>query len=110
MPVYEYCCEACGPFDALKPLSEFRSPVACPNCGQSAPRMIGSAPSLSTLSHAMRRAHAMNERSADTPRSTRSGHGMNCGCCSTSSRPGKTRRTADGGKTFLGARPWMISH
>jgi hypothetical protein len=35
---------------------------------------------------------------------------MNCGCCSGGKSAGKTRNTADGGKTFAGSRPWMISH
>ena len=110
MPVYEYGCTACGPFEKYAALSDFRAPAACPDCGADAARMIGTAPALSALSQAIHRAHALNERSAEAPRSTRSGHGMNCGCCGTQARRGKTRHTADGGKTFVGARPWMISH
>src|SRR3546814_2158506 len=108
MPVYEYRCDACGQFEARRPLAEFRAPAACPDCGEFAARFIGSAPALSSLSQAVRRAHAMNETSADAPRSTRAGHGMNCGCCGNRARAGKTRHTADGGKTFQGARPWVI--
>lgn len=110
MPVYDYRCEACGPFDALRPMSECRMPAACPHCEQPASRIIGTAPALATLSQAARRAHAVNERSAAAPRSTRSAHGMHCACCSTPHRAGKTRSTVDGGKTFPGTRPWMISH
>lgn len=110
MPIYEYECTECGEFDAFQSLALFRSPAACPECAVLSPRIIGSAPALSALSQAVHRAHAMNERSAQAPRSTQSGHGMSCGCCSGKARPGKTRKTADGGKTFAGARPWMISH
>jgi len=110
MPVYEYACAECGAFDHFAPLSAFRAPAPCPDCGVDAPRIIGSAPAVSALSQAIHRAHALNEKSAEAPRSTRSGHGMNCGCCGTKARSGKTRHTPDGGKTFQGARPWMISH
>lgn len=110
MPVYDYFCAGCGPFEVFRPMSEFKSPAACPDCGQPAARMIGSAPALSLMSQAVRRAHALNEKSADAPRSTRSGHGMSCACCSAKAKPGKTRHTADGWKTFQKGRPWMISH
>ncbi|HAP26283.1 MAG TPA: FmdB family transcriptional regulator, partial [Achromobacter sp.] len=59
---------------------------------------------------AVNRAHAANERSANEPRSSRAGHGMNCGCCGSARSRGRTRTSGDGAKSFAGARPWMISH
>jgi len=111
MPVYEYACADCGVFDALRPLAQFRDPAPCPRCGRESGRVVASAPALGALSGVMRAAYAANERSAHEPRSTRAGHGMGCACCGgATAKAGRTRRSADGGKTFAGARPWMISH
>jgi putative FmdB family regulatory protein len=110
MPTYDYACDACGEFSALRPLAQRRDPVDCPVCGQASPRTLGGAPALGALSSAINRARTQNERSANEPRSTRSGHGMNCGCCAGAKRPGKTRVAADGSKAFSNSRPWMISH
>lgn len=110
MPTYDYCCESCGEFSMLRPLAQRQDPAPCPECGQDTARILGAAPALGALSSAVNRARAMNERSASEPRSTRSGHGMGCNCCSGSKRPGKTRTAADGSKTFANSRPWMISH
>lgn len=110
MPMYDYACEGCGEFAALRPLAQWRDPAACPQCGAMSGRIIGGAPAISALSSAVNRARAVNERSAHEPRSSRAGHGMNCGCCSGGRAAGKTRTTADGAKSFAGARPWMISH
>ena len=110
MPVYEYGCPRCGVFAAMGSLARFREPADCPACGTRSERVLVSAPALGILGQALKQAHAVNERSADAPRSTRAGHGMGCACCGTSASVGKTRQTADGGKAFAGARPWMISH
>ena len=110
MPMYDYACGRCGEFAALVPLARWREPAACPQCGAPSGRIVGGAPAISALSSAVNRARAANERSAHEPRSSRAGHGMNCGCCSGGSRSGKTRTASDGAKSFAGARPWMISH
>ncbi|HEY0294073.1 MAG TPA: zinc ribbon domain-containing protein [Bordetella sp.] len=111
MPTYDYSCARCGAFSALRPLAQRHDAASCPQCGAAAPRVLGAAPALGALSSAMNRARAMNERNANEPRSARAGHGMHCGCCGGGKKlPGKTRATADGGKTFAGSRPWMISH
>ncbi|ANN65501.1 zinc ribbon domain-containing protein [Bordetella bronchialis] len=111
MPLYDYSCAQCGDFAAMRPMARWRDPAPCPECGAAAHRIVAGAPALGALSSAVRRAHAMNERNASEPRSTRGGHGMNCGCCGGTARSGgKTRRTADGGKTFADSRPWMIGH
>lgn len=110
MPMYDYSCGACGEFSAMRPLAQFRDAAACPACGTLSQKIIAGAPALGALGSAVNRAMAMNEKNANEPRSSRGGHGMNCGCCSGQKLPGKTQRTADGGKTFANSRPWMISH
>jgi putative FmdB family regulatory protein len=111
MPVYDYECAECGPFTAMRPMSECELPKDCPDCGSSTPRAYLTAPRLSGLSAERRLAHATNERSANAPRTASSTqkHGAGCACCSgRSSR--STRRGRDGSKSFPASRPWMISH
>lgn len=118
MPVYDYLCDACGPFTAMRPMAECDKPNTCPACGARAPRALLTAPHFSTMSSERRRAHATNERSAHAPRSlpeykasqeSKSSHGAGCACCS-----GKTgrlvKRGKSGAKSFPTSRPWMISH
>jgi putative FmdB family regulatory protein len=118
MPMYEYLCHSCGPFEEIRPIGEFAEPTDCPDCGTAAPRVMLTAPRLALMSSGDRHAHATNERSRHEPHfSTRDsraagGHGPGCSCCS-SSKSAKNSRTAvgkDGSKAFPSARPWMISH
>ena len=46
MPLYEYICEDCGPFAAMRPLAAFADPLACPDCGAEAPRNLLASPAL----------------------------------------------------------------
>lgn len=46
MPLYEFVCETCGPFAAMRPLSAFADPYACPDCGAESPRNLMASPSL----------------------------------------------------------------
>lgn len=110
MPLYEYMCDACGPFEEIAPISRFSDPCDCPDCGATSPRVLLSVPRLATLSNGTRRAHETNERSADSPK--RSSHGPGCGCCGGSSKKknSKTLYRPDGSKSFPTKRPWMISH
>jgi putative FmdB family regulatory protein len=112
MPVYEYLCEKCGPFTEIRPMAECDEPHDCPDCSRAAPRVILTAPRMSSLSTERRIAHATNERSAHAPRSSaQSGHahGAGCSCCSGTSKR-RVKRGKGGGKSFPTARPWMISH
>lgn len=116
MPSYDYLCPACGPFEARAAMADFDKPCACPDCGATSPRALLRAPLLANMDGARRRAHATNERSADSPR--RSGqsaghsHGPGCSCCSggASKKPSGTFYRPDGSKSFPAKRPWMISH
>jgi putative FmdB family regulatory protein len=112
MPVYEYRCDACGPFTQMRPMAEYEQPTPCPGCGAAAPRVILTAPHCSTLSTQSRLAHATNERSANAPRtlsSKKGSHGAGCTCCSGKSSR-MMRRGKRGLKSFPTSRPWMISH
>ncbi|MDO5056197.1 MAG: zinc ribbon domain-containing protein [Lautropia sp.] len=130
MPIYDYLCAACGPFDALRTLRE-RAQAPCPGCRQPAPQVLMHAPRLGLMSGAQRLAHARNEQAQHAPRSSREGdaegryrrlgHGGGCACCT----PGARRGSGSAGGTLPGNgpttsarrvrqsshnRPWMISH
>ena len=107
MPVYDYACDACGPFTVLRPMAEFQDPHDCPDCGTACGRAFLTAPNLASMDAGLRKAHATNERSRHAPRRV-SGHGAGCGCCSGSTKA-KTQATP-AAKSFPSARPWMISH
>jgi len=110
MPVYEFACETHGLFEALRPMAAFREPCACPECGAAAPRVLVTAPRLATPDRGRIKAHAVNERSADSPLKL-SEHGAGCSCCSGGSKKARpTMLRPDGARSFPSARPWMISH
>ncbi|MEC8630074.1 MAG: zinc ribbon domain-containing protein [Pseudomonadota bacterium] len=110
MPVYEYLCDSCGPFEALAPMSKFADPCDCPDCAATAPRIMITAPHVSGVSSSTRHAHETNERAADSPKKL-SSHGPGCGCCSGGhKKKSKTLYRPDGSKSFPTKRPWMISH
>jgi len=106
MPEYDYLCPDCGPFTAIRPMAEFKAPQPCGGCGANAPRAILTAPALSAMDGARRNAFATNERSANAPTRSTS-HPSGCGCCKPS---GKLKAESVSAKSFLGQRPWMISH
>ena len=109
MPIYEYWCDDCGPFEALAPMSKFSDPCDCPGCAMPAARVLLTAPKLSVMDNARRHAHETNERSADSPR--KSAHGPGCGCCGgNGGKKSGTLYRPDGAKSFPAKRPWMISH
>ena len=68
MPVYDYACEACGPFTVLRPMAQFKDPHDCPDCGSSCGRAFLTAPNLASMDAGRRKAFATNERSAHAPR------------------------------------------
>jgi putative FmdB family regulatory protein len=105
MPLYDYECGRCGSFTALRPMAEYEAPLACPDCGASAPRVMLTAPRLGAMDRPQLAAHATNERSAHAPR--RSGHAPGCGCCAGSGAKAKSTPPVKG---FSNRRPWMISH
>jgi putative FmdB family regulatory protein len=106
MPVYDYECPDCGVFTALRPMSAFRDPCACPDCGREGPRVFLTMPAIAGMDQARRTAIATNERAANEPKRS---HGAGCSCCSGAKKT-KDAEKPGGLKSFTTARPWMISH
>lgn len=106
MPIYEYMCEDCGPFEETASIDRFTDPCDCPACGASAQRNLLSVPQLSRLTSQARSAHAVNERSADSPKRAKANGLKPTGPKIRS----KARIRPDGTKSLAGARPWMLSH
>jgi putative FmdB family regulatory protein len=50
MPVYEYECDSCGVFTALRKMSESSQPAVCEDCGCQSHRIM-SAPRLAVLAN-----------------------------------------------------------
>ncbi len=69
MPFYDYDCDACGPFTAMRPMAAYADPAECPACGAMAPRqmaapLVGGGPVVAAPA-------------AGAP----SRHSGGCGCC-----------------------------
>ena len=113
MPVYDYQCPECGVFAAFRPMSAFRTPCACPDCGGESRRVFLTMPAVAGMDAGKRTAMATNERASHEPRRSGAGgaHGSGCSCCSGAAKKAGTGAQASGGmKGFAKARPWMISH
>jgi len=117
MPLYDYVCAGCGPFEALAPMNRYAEPCDCPVCGSAAPRALLTAPRLAVMDGVRRRAFETNERSRHAPTHSTaegralgraSGHVPGCSCCSGTKTKAST--AANGAKAFPSKRPWMISH
>jgi len=68
MPLYEYSCDACGPFAAMRPLAAFADPCHCPDCGTASPRNLLASPALGGSGPPMAAASGKN-------------HFGGCACC-----------------------------
>lgn len=122
MPVYEYQCDSCGDFTAMRPMSEYQAPQPCPDCGAMAPRVMLTAPRFSSMARSDIAAHAANEKARSAPmtngqfreKQAAARHGSGCSCCSggmkSRTKASKTATAKNGAKSFPSARPWMISH
>ena len=111
MPMYDYHCDGCGDFSALRPMSEYRDPMACPSCGAAAGRVI-SAPNLAVMSASNRTAWERNERSAHEPRRGSCSSGS-CGHAhhhSKSSQADAVSAAVPLKKPATQTRPWMLGH
>ncbi|MEM1360708.1 MAG: zinc ribbon domain-containing protein [Pseudomonadota bacterium] len=106
MPVYDYNCPNCGPFEAFMPMARCKEPVICSACGTEAPRALLTAPALANMATSTRRAHETNERSADGPRRSSDSPPGFGGSRRINSR---TVQLPNGSKTAPSARPWMLS-
>lgn len=116
MPIYDYRCEHCGEFSALRKMSESSLPAICSDCGSEAARII-SAPNLALMDGSRRSAFERNEKSAHAPRQARR---SSCGCSGTHtcSSTDKSASSTNASKQANGfrmqtkktARPWMLGH
>ncbi|CAL8900536.1 hypothetical protein KVA01_22390 [Kocuria varians] len=71
MPVYEFRCEACGPFDAHHAMAQVPRSERCPACGADA-RRVFSAVGLSRANSPRARAVDAAARTAEAPDVVRS--------------------------------------
>ena len=78
MPLYDYECRKCGPFEEWRGMDAFDKPARCPECGKPARRAVA-APRLGMRNTALRRAHEINEKSAHEPRVVRRKRGDSMG-------------------------------
>lgn len=66
MPLYQFACEGCGPFELLRPMAESGAATRCPRCGAAAARVF-TAPAVRRLEAPVRRVLDMQDRSAHEP-------------------------------------------
>ena len=87
MPIYDFVCEGCGPFEQRRPFEESGTAACCPACGAEA-RRVYSMPNLKTMPTSLSNAMHRAEKSAHEPKVARrpeggtryrSGHGGHCG-------------------------------
>ena len=109
MPVYDYICADCGPFEGRRPMSESAEPGLCPECRASAPRVI-SAPRLNLMSAHNRYAETRNEKSAHEPDVV---HSLAPGVGTIGHGHGHVHTAAcrhHAPNSQAGKRPWMLGH
>lgn len=110
MPLYEFTCSSCGPFDVFRPVSRAADPVQCPDCAADAAR-VWSAPAVQAMSPLQRNAAERNEKSRHAPHVCKTG----CGCSGRKPKatPDPVQLEKLNGRTrhsYAGARPWVIEH
>lgn len=96
MPIYQFACEGCGPFDLQRPMAEAAAPAACPDCAGAARRVFLAPASKTPLAAGVRAGLAAEEQSREAPRRVNGreiGHGHH------------HHQHANGG-----SRPWQLSH
>ena len=95
MPVYDFVCDDCGPFEQRRSLAEAGDPMACPRCGKEA-RRVYSMPNTKRMPAGLSKAMDRAEKSAHEPE--------------------VVRRPAGGGSKGHGhghahrGRPWALGH
>lgn len=66
MPVYDFLCKECGPFEQRRTFEEAGDPMPCPECGGEA-RRIYSMPATRKMATALYSAMDRSEKSASEP-------------------------------------------
>ncbi|MBN8945303.1 MAG: zinc ribbon domain-containing protein [Rhizobiales bacterium] len=99
MPLYNYVCNACGPFESWSSMAEEDRGCACPDCSGASERDVA-APHLGLMNTTLRRALTRSEKSTSEPSVVKRSHLAGCGCslCKVSKKPPSVRRR------------WMIGH
>lgn len=64
MPLYEYRCPQCGPFDVRRTLEEASTPLSCPACTAPA-RRVYTPPGTASLNRLLSGAGAADRRRVD---------------------------------------------
>jgi putative FmdB family regulatory protein len=95
VPVYEFVCDDCGPFEQRRSLAEAGDQMACPSCGREA-RRVYSMPNSRKMPAALSAAMARAEKSAHEPE--------------VNQRPAGGQTSS--GKKFQHShgRPWTLGH
>lgn len=94
MPVYEFECEGCGPFERQRSFEVSSDPTRCPECGGES-RRVYSMPSFKPLSKGQKEVRRREEQSGEPKLGVKS-------------RP--EGPPAKPGFQRGGGRPWEISH
>ena len=95
MPLYEFECETCGSFDVWLLMNELSSPVHCPTC-QAPARRVFTPPNLVRTPPAVRKARALEEKSAHEP--------------DVVVRPRPEQDGAAKRKPIVSRHPWAVGH
>lgn len=66
MPLYQFQCQDCGPFDERRAIQNAGDPASCPACGRDATRVF-TAPNLARTSSLVRYAREREEKSRHEP-------------------------------------------
>jgi putative FmdB family regulatory protein len=64
MPLYEYRCPLCGPFDLRRDVEQASAPLSCPTCAAPA-RRVYTAPGTTTRGGSLSGASATDRRRVD---------------------------------------------
>lgn len=93
MPLYNYVCDDCGPFEEWNSITLADSACGCPNCQMPSHRDV-SVPHLSLMNPTLRRAMDRADKSSGEPRVVKKKHLAGCGCslCKLGNKPTPTRR------------------
>ena len=116
MSIYDYKCQKHGLFHELVEMSDSGENRPCPECQIACPQVIVVAPSLLNMDSHKRKEGAFNEREQHATQKSRqiehaSGRSNKLLLPDASmSKSSRTLINNDGTKTFIGQRPWMISH
>ncbi len=89
MPLYDYKCDRCGPFEVWHKMSETGSPRTCPDCNANASRVF-TAPNISLGSGSL-----MKKVGLPDPRIVKR-----------QGEPAKPQNQS----AKQGSRPWMLGH